>query len=168
MALPSGTTPFRVIVFDDERAVLELVCDFIAMEGFEVFGYDDPRRGPFFQLDSCPAEPCSSCCHAVVTDLAMPGHSGLDLIHFLRGLGCPCPNFAVVSGQLTPKLTADIQADGIATFEKPGVFPALTDWLHACKTGLPECWRLLDWPPAGTTSPHPYRGGWSTSPPAGA
>jgi FixJ family two-component response regulator len=151
------------MVLDDEPAVLELLCDFLALEGFETLGYANPSQFPCMERTDCPAPPGSACCSAVVTDLAMPEISGLDLLRHLRAIGCRCPAFAVVSGQLTDTVRCDIEAMGVATFDKPGVFPALTNWLRDVRTELPSDWALSEWPPPGTDAPPTIRGGWPTA-----
>ncbi len=74
-----------VLVVDDERENLEALERIFAREGFRVLTAESGRRA----LDVCR----SSRVHVVVTDLMMPGMSGIDL---LKALETVAPDAEVV------------------------------------------------------------------------
>ena len=65
----------RILIVDDEREMRELLRDRLVHRGFEVelaAGYEAAVE----RLDA-------GCCDAVVTDIAMPGQSGIELCEWL-------------------------------------------------------------------------------------
>ena len=66
----------RVLVIDDDRYVLSLLCDLLDAWGYEVDGVASPAVGLLrFQ---------ESAWDLVVTDLTMPGASGIDVVNQIR------------------------------------------------------------------------------------
>jgi CheY-like chemotaxis protein len=93
-----GMTRIRVLVADDDREMLEMVSRVIDQLGFEVItacsGADlleqVAEQGPF---------------DLVVTDVAMPWMSGLQVMHSARTAGMRCP--VIVITALRDHRTAD-------------------------------------------------------------
>ncbi|AKF03910.1 sigma-54-dependent transcriptional regulator [Sandaracinus amylolyticus] len=89
--VPAAPTPSAanasttVLVVDDERENLEALERIFAREGFRVLTAESGRRA----LDVCRAQRV----HVVVTDLMMPGMSGIDL---LKALETVAPDAEVV------------------------------------------------------------------------
>jgi two-component system NtrC family response regulator len=79
------TTPFRVLVVDDEPAQLELVSGFLVKRGFEVVTADSGQAA----LACYRNQPVD----AVLTDQKMPGLSGLELLEGIRRID---PEAAVI------------------------------------------------------------------------
>jgi hypothetical protein len=71
----------------------------------------------------------------MITDLEMPGMSGLELLKLqtLRGCRLPLSNKAVLSGNLDPASCEAIHRLGCATFSKPCRFSALAPWVAECE-----------------------------------
>ena len=71
------TTPAaRALVIDDDRYVLSLLCDLLGSWGYEVDGVGSPAEG----LRRFEARPYD----VVVTDLTMPGVSGIEVVTRIR------------------------------------------------------------------------------------
>ena len=71
------TTPAaRALVIDDDRYVLSLLCDLLGSWGYEVDGVGSPAEG----LRRFAARPYD----VVVTDLTMPGVSGIEVVTRIR------------------------------------------------------------------------------------
>lgn len=71
------TTPVaRALVIDDDRYVLSLLCDLLGSWGYEVDGVGSPADG----LSRFEARPYD----VVVTDLTMPGVSGIEVVTRIR------------------------------------------------------------------------------------
>jgi CheY-like chemotaxis protein len=66
----------RALVIDDDRYVLSLLCDLLGSWGYEVDGVGSPVEG----LRRFQATPYD----VVVTDLTMPGVSGIDVVTRIR------------------------------------------------------------------------------------
>jgi two-component system NtrC family response regulator len=79
------TSPFRILVVDDEPLQVELVAGFLGKHGYEVLQASDGATA----LERFRA----SSVDLVLTDQKMPGLSGLDLLHAARALN---PEVAVI------------------------------------------------------------------------
>jgi DNA-binding response OmpR family regulator len=79
-----------VLVVDDDSAMRELVCAILSLEGFEVSLAD----GNDAALDAIDARPFD----LVITDLLMPGRSGLETISGIRGRDAALPILAISGG----------------------------------------------------------------------
>ena len=97
----------RVMVVDDEAALLELTADALRELGYEPETYGSARAA----LDALRAEPASFA--VLVTDLQMPGMSGEALIREAR-LECPLLPVILVTGY-SPESRMDgpIRADDV-------------------------------------------------------
>ena len=66
----------RALVIDDDRYVLSLLCDLLGSWGYEVDGVNSPAEGlRRFQ---------AALYDVIVTDLTMPGVSGIDVVTRIR------------------------------------------------------------------------------------
>jgi CheY-like chemotaxis protein len=66
----------RALVIDDDRYVLSLLCDLLGSWGYEVDGVGSPAEG-LRRFQTCAYD-------VVVTDLTMPGVSGIDVVTRIR------------------------------------------------------------------------------------
>jgi CheY-like chemotaxis protein len=66
----------RALVIDDDRYVLSLLCDLLGSWGYEVDGVGSPAEG-LRRFQAAPYD-------VVVTDLTMPGVSGIDVVRRIR------------------------------------------------------------------------------------
>lgn len=67
----------RVLLVEDEPAVREELCEFLALRGYDVRSVADMR-----EAERVLHEPWLPC--ALITDFRLPGGSGLDLVRALR------------------------------------------------------------------------------------
>ena len=67
----------RVLLVEDEPAVREELCEFLALRGYDVRSVADMR-----EAERVLYEPWLPC--ALITDFRLPGGSGLDLVRALR------------------------------------------------------------------------------------
>jgi len=79
------STP-KVLVVDDEPAILGLVSKALSARGYEVHAASDPRQA----LELVQAAPCFD---VVVSDVIMPEMCGPELVRRITQM---CPNTAVV------------------------------------------------------------------------
>lgn len=94
-SFPAGAGP-RVLFVDDEPELVELECRVLSRMGFRVTGCHEPRCA----LDVLRAHPQEF--DVVVTDVAMPGMSGFDLVREIRALDPNLP-IVMISGYVTPR-----------------------------------------------------------------
>ena len=72
------TTPHRILVVDDERSMREFLEIFFRREGFDVVTAEN--------VDTAEVVLENDEIDVVITDMQMPGRSGLDLLHAAREL----------------------------------------------------------------------------------
>jgi CheY-like chemotaxis protein len=66
----------RALVIDDDRYVLSLLCDLLGSWGYDVDGVNSPAEG-IRRFQAAPYD-------VIVTDLTMPGVSGIDVVTRIR------------------------------------------------------------------------------------
>ena len=68
--------PVRVLVVDDDQAILEFMDTFLTKDGFEVTTLANPK--------DAPVEVKDGGYHLVVLDLMMPGLGGVEVLEQVR------------------------------------------------------------------------------------
>ena len=106
MALPNPL----VIVVDDDSAVRNSLKFSLEIEGFAVRIHASAEE--LLRTDDLGA------CQCFIVDQDMPGTTGLELVAALRRRGIQVPA-VMISGRVTPALTRQALAAGIALIEKP-------------------------------------------------
>lgn len=108
----------KILVVDDNELLCRVARDILEMDGYRVVVACDPIRAlEAFETESFDA---------VVTDLRMPGMSGLELARLIRAKS---PGFPVIM------MTAygQVQADEITTcLAKDNLFPELLEAIRLC------------------------------------
>jgi CheY-like chemotaxis protein len=116
---PSPGHGERVLYVDDERALVSLAAEALGALGYRITGFSDPHRA-LAAFDQNP-----DAFDLVVTDLSMPGMSGIELaksIHRRR----PQLSIVLISGNLQSEDRAEARAAGVqAVLEKPGTVSQL-------------------------------------------
>ncbi len=126
----------RVIIFDDEVFILNMLRDFFLMRGYEVLSYSDPT--PICPIYGHGGDVCSShhrCSDVMITDFNMPGVNGVELLEHQSRKGCKLNirNKAVISGYIDEKNRTKVRQLGCSFFQKPFNLHSLIEWLTACE-----------------------------------
>jgi DNA-binding NtrC family response regulator len=103
--------PVRVLVVDDDQAILEFMETFLTKDGFEVTTLADPK--------DAPAEVKDGGYHLVVLDLMMPGLGGVEVLEQIRRVDS---DVAVVIFTGYPSLDTAVQSmklDAVDYLKKP-------------------------------------------------
>jgi signal transduction histidine kinase len=100
------TTPVRVLLVDDEPAIVSVFTKALARGGFTVTSFTRPEEA----LAAVVRNPAGF--DVVVTDYRMPGMLGLDLSRELRRLAPELP-IVLISGNLDEDVLAQAMAAGI-------------------------------------------------------
>lgn len=111
-----------VVVIDDEKTIADAICRYLRVCGWRVRAFTDAFAGLEAVLEDPP--------FALITDVAMPGLDGLELVrHVRRALGEARPHTMFISANLLDHAEREL-AD--AYFEKPfrvsAVEEALARW----------------------------------------
>jgi len=124
----------RVIIFDDESMLLELLEFYFDRWGYEVFSYQTPIVCLFNGCaDSC--ESLAPCADLVISDFQMPQMTGIELFQLQAQRGCRIANKmkAIMSGHAEGKLLTQCKASGYRFFEKPLDYSELHTWVSECE-----------------------------------
>ncbi len=111
----------RLLIVDDEPTITDVAADLLRRFGYRVLAFNDPREA----LEAFRQEPAAF--DLVLSDLTMPGMSGLDLIAAARALhpGIPC---LLMSGYLGPEQVARTrEANLTGLLDKPLTVEALAE-----------------------------------------
>jgi PAS domain S-box-containing protein len=120
----------RILYVDDDEALVFLGVRVLKKMGYEVEGFSDPRMG----LDEFAANPNSF--DIVVTDLNMPGMSGLDVVRIVHELRPELP-VILASGYIDQNLQAEAHQRGVArVVYKPNSMDELGKSIHELVTEL--------------------------------
>jgi YesN/AraC family two-component response regulator len=129
----------RVLIVDDEAGIRELICNVLAMKGYETL---EARNG-LEALELARQIPCD----LVITDQVMPGMNGLELIARLSAERYPA-HYLLISGYGL----LDEENPGLPFLAKPFTMKQLVEILEkvARQPTLPElerAWRMAktDW-----------------------
>ncbi len=81
--------PARIIVVDDELNVARVLTSFFTRQGWEVATFNDPT--------AAVASPAVAEADVVLTDLSMPGMTGVEMMGQLRDRGCSAPVLVITA-----------------------------------------------------------------------
>ena len=110
-AVDEPTTSARILIVDDERVIRDILCEFLALEGFVVRGVEDGERA-LAELRTRPYD-------LVITDLKMPKLSGIELLdriaaEHLEVLTVIMTGFGTVETAIEAALTAGLRTADLA------------------------------------------------------
>jgi DNA-binding NtrC family response regulator len=116
----------RVLVLDDERIVRELIVEILRRSGYEVVPAEDPEVA----LDLVATDAFD----LLVTDVVMPGLSGLDVLERVRSLRPELPVVVVTGAGTYQTLATAVERGAAATITKPFTHAELREAV-ACALG---------------------------------
>jgi two-component system, LuxR family, response regulator FixJ len=114
-----------VAIIDDDEAVREALSDLLLVLDLSCRTFD---RAEAFMADYVPGR--FDC---LITDLSMPGHSGLDLLQRLRTTGCSMPVIIVTADTNPATRSRAMRGGAYAYLTKPVSSEAL---LHHLRSAL--------------------------------
>ncbi|HTE43283.1 MAG TPA: ATP-binding protein, partial [Steroidobacteraceae bacterium] len=120
----------RILYVDDDEALVFLGVRVLRKMGYVVEGFSDPRQG----LELFASDPNSF--DVVVTDLNMPGMSGLDVVRIVHEARPDIP-VILASGYIDQNLQAEAHQRGVArVVYKPNSMDDLCKSIHELVTEL--------------------------------
>ncbi|MCP2216036.1 response regulator transcription factor [Bradyrhizobium elkanii] len=100
-----------IAIIDDDESVRSALATLLTSFGYRPLTYDSAS----YFLDSGLAASCS----CVISDIAMPGMNGFELMRQLRLTGCEIP-VILITARNGPTIVAQAQASGAhSLFKKP-------------------------------------------------
>jgi len=93
----------RVILFDDDPLLLNMLKTFFELKNYEVLTFNGPVRFPVYHNDKC-CDDRHLCGDVLITDYKMPGMTGIELLRAQTRLECRLTvrNKAIMSGSVAP------------------------------------------------------------------
>jgi CheY-like chemotaxis protein len=127
----------RVVLFDDDPIVLELLQLYFEERGYEVVALLEPVACPVY-LDGAGCDKSLPCADIMITDLMMPTMSGVELLELQARRGCRLDirNKAVISGSHDRASLEAVRRLGCMSFDKPFHFPQLIRWVYECEARM--------------------------------
>jgi CheY-like chemotaxis protein len=124
----------RAILYDDDSAILTPLTRFFEDLGYDVIASADPVACPVYGEDST-CDKKRPCGDLMITDLAMPRRSGIELLQLQVQRGCKLTirNKAVLTGNLDPASHLIVKQLGCAAFLKPVRLSVLFAWIKECE-----------------------------------
>ena len=119
----------RAIVLEDNDSVRETLSIILKIRGYEVHAFPDPCVCMAYLNHENGSLKEHSCCDILITDVRMPGMTGLEYLESQKQHGCKIPNIAVMSGSWTEDEMDAAQRLNCRVFEKPFVLEELNNWL---------------------------------------
>ena len=121
----------RVMIYDDDQIVLDMLKLFFTRRGYEVFDYIEPVVCP---LKKNPANSCDNfqpCVDVIISDYQMPKMTGIELLQNQSKKGCKVDvkMKAIMSGHSDEKIITQCNELGCSFFQKPFTFSKLSVWL---------------------------------------
>ena len=118
----------RIIIFDDDAMVLEILKDLFSMLNFEVQPFSEPV---LCSLSNNCSHPCADI---IITDFRMPRINGIDLLKHQAQRRCPIniKNKAIMSGVLPDKYVGSMKEFADIFFQKPIGIQKLNMWSKEC------------------------------------
>jgi two-component system cell cycle sensor histidine kinase/response regulator CckA len=95
----------NIIVIDDEEDVQDLLCCFLAKEGYHVRSTDDGQEALGWVVNSK--------CDAILLDLQMPNMAGTDFLRALNKLSLPKPEVIIITGKYTEENLEECEKIGV-------------------------------------------------------
>lgn len=131
----------KILIFDQQCGLRELLKTFLSHQGHEILAFQDPTVCPLYRklLDEqccCPKE--SPCADVILADIDMPNINALDFLKLQRRRGCKAldANKAVMSVRMTSALAAAIAEFGCHHIVKPFRLGEIKQWVEECRARL--------------------------------
>jgi DNA-binding NtrC family response regulator len=118
----------RMIIFDDDTIILELLNNHFSRMNFEVQCFSEPI------LCRRPCENTTPCADIIITDFKMPRINGFELLNHQAQQGCTIniKNKAIVSGALPEEHIDKVSELAGTLFGKPFSLKELDAWTKEC------------------------------------
>lgn len=125
----------KVLVVDDEETVLDVVCGYLGVAGYQSFKASDAQLA-LKQLEANPDM------KIIVTDLDMPGLSGLDLLTMIKK-NDPLSEIIIVTGYADQDLILKALKEGAIDFiRKPFTMQEILDSMQKAENKINETLQL--------------------------
>lgn len=131
----------KILVFDPDLGLRELLKVYLAGQGHEVFAFSEATVCPLYRNlkdENCRCTQEKPCADAILVDIHMPHINAIDFLKLLRHRGCKAldANKAVMSTSMTKPLETAIAEFGCHHIRKPFHLGDIKTWVDDCKARL--------------------------------
>ncbi|MFQ5651081.1 MAG: response regulator [bacterium] len=130
----------RVFVFDDDESVRTTFARMLSRLGYEVITFSRAAL-----CDSCKCLDGQVCADIIISDVDMPGVTGLEFIAGQRMNGCKASSVALMSGKWTESGLQRARELGCHIFQKPLNIQEMKEWLEHCQRNILPGRTLAPW-----------------------
>lgn len=125
----------RVIIFDDDLFILDILERNFLKRGYEVLTYNDPTTCPIYLDHNATCENKYPCADILITDYLMPRMNGVEFLKYQSQRGCKLDikNKLIISGVILDENVSEFKELGCHFVRKPFKFSELTEWLAECE-----------------------------------
>ena len=129
----------RILLFEDEHVIRRPLCVFLRSRGYEVLDFPSPLTCTLVTEQKCTCSRDRACADLVITDMKMPGMTGLELIRMMAEKGCHASTGAkiVISSGLTPEQAVELRTLGCHFLPKPFQMQELLALIEVCELDIP-------------------------------
>jgi DNA-binding response OmpR family regulator len=117
-------SPSTILLVDDDPDIRSLTRTFLEHEGYTVLSSGDAERASQIFLRAVPQ------IDLLITDLYMPGRSGMELGNELKALRRELPVLMISGGFLDEDQEFGLKAEGWSFLAKPFLLPELLAAVH--------------------------------------
>ena len=136
---------YRVLVFDDDESIRQILWYYFDNRGYEVFTFPNPGSCPLCGISPCQCPLEESCSDIIISDLNMPVKRGLEFLEEQLSKGCRCKNMALMSGDLRPDDIERASSLKIKLFQKPFTIKEIEEWVSEIEKTIDPARRLSNW-----------------------
>lgn len=134
----------RVLIFDDEKEIREVLRSLFNIRKYEVFTFPHPDACSLSKEKVCPCPEGQACSDIILSDLKMPFKNGLDFIKEQLKKGCKCKHIALMSGYFTDEDVSYANLKGLKIFKKPFHLSEIINWLNKVEKDIDPKRKLSD------------------------
>lgn len=109
----------KLLIIDDDQDVQELIASFFRVRNYEVISYDDAQKA----LEDLTQGKVQ--CDVIVTDLMLPGISGIEFTQRMKAMGNAVPIILITANKKVEVAVEAIAAGAYDFVVKPLHFPQL-------------------------------------------
>ena len=135
----------RILLFEDEHAIRRPLCVFLRARGYEVLDFPSPMTCTLVSEKKCTCSRDRACTDLVITDMKMPGMTGLELIRMMAEKGCHAStqDKIVISSAITPEQAVEFRTLGCHYLPKPFQMEELLSLIRVCEKNIPRDRKLV-------------------------
>ena len=135
-----STKKLRIIIFEDDEVLSDLLRKVLQNDGHEVLTFSDPTVCPVLQNYKAKCPQKHPCADVVISDIKMPNMDGIELLNLLKSRGCKAldANKALMSADTSVEQRNAVKELGCHCFTKPFKLTDVTTWLETCASRVPE------------------------------